>query len=45
MKKRYQIWTKEGIKWTNWFNYNGPKDPIQIKGFKGLNLLNEYKDE
>jgi hypothetical protein len=43
MKKRYQYWTKEGIRWTSWFEVSPEaNEPIQAKGFKGNNLLNEY---
>lgn len=43
-KKRYQYWSKDGIKWTSWFDYeDGPEIPIQLKGFKGNHLLNEYR--
>ena len=44
-QKRYQRFTKEGKSWTPWFNIpnNTPKEPIQFKGFKGNNLLNEYR--
>lgn len=42
-QKRYQYWGKFGIKWTEWFNYNGQEEPIQIKGFKGNDLRNEYR--
>ena len=43
MQKRYQFWSSTGIQWTPWFNYEGPQEPIQLKGFKGNNLKNEYK--
>ena len=39
MKKRYQYYSEEGIKWTPWFNYSGPKIPNQL----GNKLKNEYK--
>lgn len=41
MKKRYQYYSKDGIKWTNWFNVpnNTVKEKYQING----KLLNEYK--
>jgi hypothetical protein len=44
-QKRYQYWSKDGIVWTDWFDYNGPEYPIQLKGFKGKDLLNEYRDK
>lgn len=40
MQKRYQYWSKEGIRWTEWFNYDGEKYPYQL----GKKLRNEYKD-
>ena len=43
-QKRYQRWTKEGIKWTPWFNITGESDePVQMKCFKGITLKNEYR--
>lgn len=46
-QKRFQYWGsvngKSQIMWTKWFNYNGPEEPIQHKGFKGSNLKNEYR--
>lgn len=46
-QKRYQYWGsvngKPQIMWTEWFNYNGPEEPIQHKGFKGNDLKNEYR--
>lgn len=43
IQKRFQFWGREGKEWTKWFNYNGPQEPIQAKGFKGDHLLNEYR--
>ena len=40
MKKRYQYWSKDGIVWTNWFNWDGPKLPSPFKKLKV-----EYRDE
>ena len=38
--KRYQYWSKEGIKWTEWFEYDSDYKPEwQIKN----KLLNQYK--
>ena len=37
--KRYQYYTKEGIKWSEWFPYNGPEEPYQLD----KKLKNEYK--
>ena len=37
-QKRYQYYSKEGIKWTSWFPYNGPKEPVQLGKLK-----NEYQ--
>lgn len=42
-QKRFQFWTRIGIQWTKWFEYNGPEEPIQLKGFGGNHLLNEYR--
>ena len=46
-QKRYQYWGSINgvpqIMWTKWFDYNGPEEPIQHKGFKGNHLLNEYR--
>lgn len=46
-QKRYQYWAfingKYCIVWSDWFNYNGPEEHIQLKGFKGNHLLNEYR--
>lgn len=47
--KRFQYWgRKDGkpcILWTDYFPWNSDiKDPIQHKGFKGNNLLNEYRE-
>ena len=49
LQKRYQHWTSENgkpeIKWTEWFNCSGKlKEKIQLKGFKGNDLLNEYRE-
>ena len=44
MEKRYQHWTREGIKWTPWFEWTSSDCPnVQLKGFKGNDLLNEYR--
>ena len=37
-QKRYQYWSRNGIAWTEWFDYDGPEDKIQGKG-----LNNEYR--
>lgn len=42
-QKRYQFWGREGKQWTPWFPFDGTEEPIQLKGFKGDNLLNEYR--
>ncbi len=43
--KRFQFRTREGKQWTEWFEWKSDnRDPIQLKGFKGDNLLNEYKE-
>ena len=51
VKKRYQFWgrNKDGKvekMWSQWFKWDSDnRDPIQLKGYKGDNLLNEYKDD
>ena len=42
MKKRYQYLSKDGIKWTDWFECYNNKILIQYKTSKLL-LKNEYK--
>lgn len=46
-QKRFQFWGslngKPQIMWSGWFNWDGPEEPIQHKGFKGNDLLNEYR--
>jgi hypothetical protein len=46
-QKRFQYWGSiDGIPqimWSDWFDYNGPEEPIQLKGFKGNHLKNEYR--
>lgn len=48
-QKRFQYWGvangKPSILWSNWFDFNGPEEPIQLKGFKGNDLLNEYRNK
>lgn len=41
MEKRYQYWSKEGIKFTNWFPVtdNNTKEKWQVKN----KLLNEFR--
>lgn len=39
MKKRYQYYAKDGIKWSKWFDYNGEEELWQLKG----KLKNEYR--
>jgi len=40
-QKRYQYWSKDGIKWTEWFNVPMyiPEEKWQVKN----KLLNEYR--
>ena len=39
--KRYQYWTREGKKWTEWFVWTSDdRDPWQLKN----RLRNEYKE-
>lgn len=46
-QKRFQYWgSVNGVPqkiWTEWFNYNGPENPIQLKGFKENHLLNAFR--
>lgn len=42
-QKRFQFFTKEGKQWSSWFNYEGPEESIQLKGYKGNHLKNEYR--
>lgn len=39
-QKRYQYWSKEGVKWSKWFDYDGPKEKFQLD----KKLKNEYKE-
>lgn len=40
--KRYQYYTREGIKWTDFFLWDSDiRDPWQLKG----KLKNEYKED
>lgn len=42
-QKRYQFFGRNGIKWSNWFDYNGDtSNKIQLKSGKTI-LLNEYR--
>lgn len=40
MFKRFQYFSKDGIKWTNWFVCKRDDEKWQMKN----KLLNEYKD-
>ena len=46
-QKRYQYWGSINgvpqILWSEWFDSKGLEEPIQMKGFKGNNLKNEYR--
>lgn len=42
MEKRYQYYSKEGIKWTNWFKISD--NTIQTKWQLKNKLLNEYRN-
>jgi isopentenyl diphosphate isomerase/L-lactate dehydrogenase-like FMN-dependent dehydrogenase len=49
LQKRYQHWARENgkpvIKWTEWFDCSSnSKEKIQLKGFKGNDLLNEIRE-
>lgn len=39
MQKRFEYWSREGKKWTEWFAYDGEKFPWQLKN----KLKNEYR--
>ena len=39
MEKRYEFWSREGKKWTEWFEYDGEKYKWQLKN----KLKNEYR--
>ena len=39
MQKRYEFWSREGKKWSEWFDNNGEKYPWQLKN----KLKNEYR--
>ena len=39
MEKRYEFWSREGKKWTEWFEYDGEKYKWQLKN----ELKNEYR--
>ena len=47
MKKRYQYWSKDGLKWTDWFDWNSDFMPeLQMDDRRIFcRLKNEYKDE
>ena len=47
MKKRYQYWSKDGLKWTDWFDWNSDFMPeLQVNDRRIFcRLKNEYKDE
>lgn len=38
-QKRYQYFSRNGIAWSKWFNYNGYEFIWQLKG----HLKNEYR--
>lgn len=49
-RKRFQFWGRKDGKvekmWSEWFKWDSDnRDPIQLKGYKGDNLLNEYADD
>ena len=41
-QKRFQYWSRDGIKWTKWFNCDDIEEKIQAKG--RVTLLNEYRN-
>ena len=46
-QKRFQYWGSiNGVPqkmWSEWFDYDGPEEPIQLNGFKGNHLKNEFR--
>lgn len=46
-QKRFQYWGSVNgipqVMWTEWFDYSGPEEKIQQKGYGGKHLLNEYR--
>lgn len=38
-QKRYQMWGKNGLQWSEWFNYDGYQEPWQLEN----KLRNEYR--
>lgn len=46
-QKRFQYWGSVNgvpqVMWTEWFDYDGPEEKIQQKGYGGKHLLNEYR--
>lgn len=50
VKKRFQYWGRKDGKvekmWSQWFGWDSDnRDTIQLKGYKGDHLLNEYVDD
>lgn len=44
MMKRFQYYSREGVKWTDWFEWHSDLKPkYQLEHHP--KLLNEYKDE
>ena len=41
MQKRFQFYTKDGIKWSEWYEWNSDYCP---KYQLGKSLLNEYRE-
>ena len=49
-QKRYEYWASDNgkavKKFTKWFSWDSDStEPIQLKGYKGNDLRNEYKTE
>ena len=46
-QKRFQYWGSVNgvpqLMCTEWFNYDGPEEKIQQKGYGGKHLLNEFR--
>lgn len=45
IQKRFQYWTREGKVWSEWFDWGSDDCPkVQLKGYKGNDLKNEYRE-
>lgn len=39
-QKRYQYYSSKGKIWSNWYDFDGPQEPWQLRSYK---LKNEYR--